>query len=132
MDEYTKQSQLRGARLEERSQLREAVRKGEGKEARQRIRDRFDEVQKVIEEGGIYDVSTDTYEPTKGNEPGTDTNLDRTGIHEASRPRTQEPSEGGEGPTGIGNAEFEAFDVVDSDNNAAQRFFLVLPGSGNE
>jgi len=90
MDEYTKQSQLRVARLEEESQLRESVRKAEGKEARQVIRDRFDETQRIIEEGGIYDVSTDTYEPTKGNESGVDTNLDRTGIHEASRPRAQD------------------------------------------
>lgn len=133
-DDETKESLARQRATKEEGRQRRAARKQEkvllsqarSTKERREIKERFDNARSIIEEGGIYDVSTDTYVPTSGNEAGVETNLDKTGVHEVSRDRGQDPSGGDDGPD-FGNAEFEEFDVVDENNQAERRFFLVLP-----
>jgi hypothetical protein len=129
-DDETKESLARQRATREEGRQRREARKQEKallsqarstKEIRE-IKERFDNAQSIIEEGGIYDISTDTYEPTKGNEAGVETNLDKTGIHEASRDRVQDPS-GGDSDT----SDFfpERLDIVEPGNTAGSRLFLT-------
>ena len=71
----------RDARKAERLQLGAAKSTSERRE----IKERFENIEKGIESGGIYDVSTDSYQPPEGNEAGTNTNMSETGAQEVSR-----------------------------------------------
>ena len=97
----------RNIRRAERAQLGSASSISE----RRAIKDRFEKIQEGVESGGIYDVSTDSYIPTEGNEAGSNTNITDTGVQ--SVPRRNE------------GAISETFDVVESNNTAGTRSFLT-------
>jgi len=71
----------RDARKTERRQLSAATSSSE----RRDIKERFENIEQGIESGGIYDVSTDSYQPPTGNEAGANTNMSETGVQEVSR-----------------------------------------------
>ena len=103
----------RDIRKAEREQLGAA----ESASERREIKERFEAIQQGVEEGGIYDVSTDSYTPPEGNVAGADTNMTETGVQ--SIPRD------GDAAGGAGAANEEVFDVVQSDNTAGTRTFLT-------
>ena len=69
------------ARKAERLQLGSATSASERRE----IKERFENIEKGIESGGIYDVSTDSYQPPEGNEAGANTNMSETGVQNVTR-----------------------------------------------
>jgi len=71
----------RDARKAERLQLGSATSASERRE----IKERFENIEKGIESGGIYDVSTDSYQPPEGNEAGANTNMSETGVQNVTR-----------------------------------------------
>jgi len=71
----------RDARKAERLQLSAATSTAE----RRDIKERFENIEQGIGSGGIYDVSTDSYQPPTGNEAGANTNMSETGVQEVSR-----------------------------------------------
>ena len=71
----------RDARKAERLQLSAATSSSE----RRDIKERFENIEQGIGSGGIYDVSTDSYQPPEGNEAGANTNMSETGVQVVSR-----------------------------------------------
>ena len=71
----------RDARKAERLQLSAATSSSE----RRDIKERFENIEQGIGSGGIYDISTDSYQPPTGNEAGANTNMSETGVQEVSR-----------------------------------------------
>ena len=71
----------RDARKAERLQLGAAKSTSE----RRDIKERFENIAQGIESGGIYDVSTDSYQPPEGNEAGANTNMSETGVQNVTR-----------------------------------------------
>ena len=71
----------RDARRAERLQLSAATSSSE----RRDIKERFENIEQGIGSGGIYDISTDSYQPPTGNEAGANTNMSETGVQEVSR-----------------------------------------------
>lgn len=69
------------ARKAERLQLGAATSASERKD----IKERFEKIEQGVESGGIYDVSTDSYQPPEGNEAGANTNMAETGVQAVSR-----------------------------------------------
>jgi hypothetical protein len=95
-DRLNEESKERVSRGEEKRASRKAqkdVRKAERLQLgaatsafeRRDIKERFEKIEQGVESGGIYDVSTDSYQPPEGNEAGANTNMSETGVQEVTR-----------------------------------------------
>ena len=71
--------QQRDIRSFERSQLQAATSSYERRAIKERL------IEAGVAEGGIYDISTDSYQPAEGNVAGSDTNMSETGIQSIPR-----------------------------------------------
>ena len=103
----------RDARKAERLQLSAATSSSE----RRDIKERFENIEQGIESGGIYDVSTDSYQPPTGNEAGANTNMSETGVQEVPR------DSGGDVADVADDGNTFTLDVVKSDNTAGTATF---------
>ena len=95
-DRLNEESKERVSRGEEKRASRKAqkdVRKAErlqlgsatSASERRDIKERFENIEQGVESGGIYDVSTDSYQPPEGNEAGANTNMSETGVQTVPR-----------------------------------------------
>ena len=121
-DKLNEESKERVSRGEEKRASRKAqkdVRKAErlqlgsatSASERRDIKERFENIEQGVESGGIYDVSTDSYQPPAGNEAGANTNMSETGVQVVPR------NSGGD------DANTFTLDVVKSDNTAGTATF---------
>ena len=121
-DKLNEESKERVSRGEEKRASRKAqkdVRKAErlqlgsatSASERRDIKERFENIEQGVESGGIYDVSTDSYQPPEGNEAGANTNMSETGVQVVPR------NSGGD------DANTFTLDVVKSDNTAGTATF---------
>lgn len=121
-DKLNEESKERVSRGEEKRASRQAQRDAKRAKLRQLsaatstaerrdIKERFENIEQGIGSGGIYDISTDSYQPPTGNEAGANTNMSETGIQEVPR------------DSGGDVADTFTLDVVKSDNTAGTATF---------